>query len=209
MKIIKIENNEFSLNTSKEIPAKAKIIPYFSEEQLSRKMMIYYVYITFFEIILGLIKKLVFHVSIITVNTITDLLGFTLIPILLFLLFIPIHEFLHIVIYPLDSTVYFGVLKQTGGFFVVSETKLIKSRFILMSLSPCLFLIFFVHLPVLFHVFHNSLIGNSFFFFGYFSMLACSGDLFNAIYIYRNVPNKSFIQNFGNDTYYYSNCENM
>lgn len=203
MKLIKIDSSDIKL-PKKELPENAKIIYSPMEEELSSKSFMYGILITIILVILGITKKIIIGKQIFIFDGgITDILSITVIPLTMTFIFIPIHEFIHILATPFSSTVYFGVLKEAGGLFIISDGKMSKCRFLIMTILPFSFLLLFLAIPITFFTVDNPIIHNSLFFFTYFSLLCCSGDLYNFQVVWKKVPNGSFIQVSERDTYYF------
>lgn len=119
--------------------------------------------------------------------------------ILIFLVLISTHEFIHLVCIPnflKSEKTYWGITFYGG--FVATTEKLSKSRFVIISIMPFLFIsIIFPLIMALLGFLSNSII-----FFCFINAAASSVDILNLFIILFQVPNNSHIVNNGNETYY-------
>ena len=119
--------------------------------------------------------------------------------ILIFLVLISTHEFIHLVCIPnflKSEKTYWGITFYGG--FVATTEKISKSRFVIISIMPFLFIsIIFPLIMALLGFLSNSII-----FFCFINAAASSVDILNLFIILFQVPNNSHIVNNGNETYY-------
>lgn len=202
MKFQKIDNLRTFVLPKQDIPANAQKIEGSSEGELSDRALLFCVYTTLFSILMLFIKRLVWGKTGLGASGAIDILAFTVVPLAACFLFLPVHEFLHAISFPGNSTVYFGFLKESGGLFVVSDAKMTKRRYIVMTLLPTIVLTLFL-IAFVFIDFGNPFLNDSVFFSIAFSLLPCCGDLYNAVMISKKVPRNYFIQNSEIDTWFF------
>jgi hypothetical protein len=124
---------------------------------------------------------------------------YTLKYVLIFFLFIGIHELIHAIFIPnfvQSKETYWGI--RIYGGFVGTTQKLSKGNFMLISIAP--FMILSITLPLIYGL--MGLINGFWFFIFIFNAMASSVDILSLILVLIQVPKKSKIINNGYETYY-------
>lgn len=119
--------------------------------------------------------------------------------IFLMILFVIIHEVLHLVFVPnfIKSKNTIMGLTLFGG-FVTTEEKISKSRFILITIAP--FIIISIILPLILS--YCGLLTSTLKFIILLNALGSSVDMLNLILILKQVPKNSVIKSNGDKTYW-------
>lgn len=123
-----------------------------------------------------------------------------------FLMYILIylHEMIHAILIPnfiKSEKTYYGI-RPWGGFVFTTEI-ISKSRFLLICIAP--FIVLSVMLPVILGLFN--LLNGVLAFIIMINAFASSVDIFNALLILFQVPNRNLIVNNGFETYYKENID--
>lgn len=202
IKFLHVSINNFELPQEK-LPDNAKILKSLTEDELSKKSLLFFFPITLWMILFEILRRFVFHRTPFPMTGNGALFSMTLFPVLIMILGLPFHELLHAVIYPKTSTAYIFNLKETGGLCVVSSGKIKRSRYIFMTLFPAIILGFVPQIILLFYTGQSHSFINILFMTSYLFLLIACGDFYNLFFILKHVPKKSYIVNSGKDTYYY------
>ena len=129
---------------------------------------------------------------------------FNIIPLglLLVLLFIIPHEFLHAICFPQNAIVemYFTI----WGAFVTSTCPISKKRFIFMSFLP-FFILGIIPLVIWLFLPESNYISSILYTFGSINLMLCSGDLMNIYNALRQMPPKTYQQLSGFNSYWFYN----
>ena len=114
IKFLHVSINNFEL-PQEELPDNAKILKSLTEDELSKKSLLFFFPITLWMILFEILRRFVFHRTPFPMTGNGALFSMTLFPVLIMILGLPFHEVLHALIYPKTSTAYIFNLKETGG----------------------------------------------------------------------------------------------
>ncbi|MBR5581597.1 MAG: DUF3267 domain-containing protein [Treponema sp.] len=140
--------------------------------------------------------------------TVSELYAQTAVPIvslptaiLLLVAFCFIHEYIHVCLYPRQSTVYIVPILSRLSISVICQKTMTRNRFLLVCIMPIVVL---GVLPLILWLFIPPILVflNSFFFYFYLvGLFGGVGDLLAVWYIMK-IPATALVQNEGFDTYY-------
>lgn len=154
-----------------------------------------------FSKLMSIFCVVVFSVLIIISYSISKVWLFDTIGVILFMLCLVVHEFLHAICFKEDVYMY-NNLKQ-GNLFVIGNENMTKFRFCFMSLLPCIIL---GVIPYILFFINNDLVvlGT----FGLFSLSSCVGDWYNVFNALMQMPKGSKTYLCGFNSYWYMPEEN-
>lgn len=128
--------------------------------------------------------------------------GFLFIGVIIGLLIIIIHEWLHAVAYPKDATVYIGIMPKSLTAVALSSSPVKRNRFVFLSILPIILglipLVIFCFSSNDFKELNGILFGMSI-----MGMISVYPDIYNIFNVLKVVPKNATIQNNKNETYYF------
>lgn len=121
----------------------------------------------------------------------------------LVVIFLPVHEYLHAIIYPKSAVIYMGFLRETGGMFISSQSPIKKRRYIVMSIFPFCILSLFPFIVYCFISLDKIFFNNLLFWFAFMTSLSTTGDFYNIYQTIKKIPKKAIMQVSDNKMYYF------
>ena len=129
-------------------------------------------------------------------------IGFLLIGVLVGLLLLIVHEFLHAIAFPKNATVYIGIMPKSFAAVALSASPVKRNRLIWISILPIILgiipLILFCIAPIHLKVFNGLMFG-----IAIMGMTSVYPDIYNIYHILKVVPRHASIQNNKNEMYYF------
>ncbi len=117
------------------------------------------------------------------------------------IILLPLHEWLHAVVYPEGATVYIGIMPKQFAAVALASYPLSKARFIVMSMLPFVLgivpLISFWMMPAEHKAFNGILFGVAI-----MGMVSPYPDCYNVFQVLKQAPKGSKLQFYGDDLYY-------